>query len=102
MTDSNEYQRRVAAAVMMAIFDESMTEIDEERTAYIATAEVMDALVNVMASMREGAPNCKTSSGIREMSAAVARKLNVRTREMRTIIAETGKRLFEAETVHVN
>lgn len=51
MAEQQEYQRRVAAAVMEAIFDTSITEIDGESTAYIATAEVMEALVNVMASM---------------------------------------------------
>lgn len=99
MADPQEYQRRVAAAVMQAIFDASMTEIDGKPTAYIASAEVMEALVNVMASMMEGAPSCQSSAGIREMSAAVARKLNVRTREMRQIIEETGQRPFDSITI---
>lgn len=102
MSDPEEYPSRIAAAVMKAIFDTSVTEIDGMPTAYVATAEVMDALVNVMASMMEGAPNCQTSAGIRDMSQAVARKLNARTREVRRIIAETGHTPFASQTVTTN
>ena len=102
MAQSEEYQRKIAAAVMKAIFDVSLTEIDGKPTAYIATAEVMEALVNVMASMMEGAPGCQSSAGIREMSTAVASKLNVRTREMRQIIEETGQRPFDSITIKSN
>jgi hypothetical protein len=102
MSDPEEYQSRVAAAVMKAIFDSSVIEIDGAPTTYVATAEVMDALVNVMASIVEGSPTCQTSAGIRDMSQAIARKLNVRIREVRRIIAETGHTPFASQIVTTN
>lgn len=102
MGDQEEYQSRIAAAVIQAIFDTSLTEIDGVPTAYVATAEVMEALVNIMASLMEGSSNCQTTAGIREMSQAIARKLNVRTREVRRIIAETGHAPFASQTVTTN
>jgi hypothetical protein len=85
-----------------AIFNASLTEIDGKATAYIATAEVVDALVNVMASLIEGAPNCKSPTGIREMSEGIGRKLKVRTLEVRRLIAEQGRQPFAHENITPN
>jgi hypothetical protein len=102
MSDREDYQSRVAAAVMKAIFDESLTEIDGKPTAYVATSEVMDALIYVMASLIEGAPNCRTTAGVREMSETIGRKLRARTLEVRKVIAEHKCQPFAHENITTN
>ena len=96
MTDPQEYQRRVAADVMQAIFDASTVEEEGKPTAYVVSTEVVAALINVMALILEGAPGCETPKGMRELTEGVGRKILVQMREMRKITETTGHRAFEA------
>lgn len=102
MADSQEYQRRVAAAVMQAIFDASIVEEDGKPTAYVVSTEVVAALINVMASILEGAPGCETPKGTRELTEGIGRKILVQMREMRKITEMTGQRAFEAVYTRTN
>lgn len=56
MADPQEYQRRVAVAVIRAIFDASIVEEEGKQTAYVVSTKVVAALINVMASIPEDAP----------------------------------------------
>ena len=102
MADPQEYQRRVAAAVMQAIFDASTVEEDGKPTAYVVSTEVVAALINVMASILEGAPGCETPKGMRELTEGIGRKILVQMREMRKVIEATGQRPFEAVYTRTN
>ena len=102
MADPQEYQHRVAATVMQAIFDASIVEEDGKPTAYVVSTEVVAALINVMASILEGAPGCETPKGMRELTEGVGRKILVQMREMRKITETTGQRPFEAVYTRTN
>ena len=102
MADPDEYQRRVAAVVMQAIFDASIVEEAGKPTAYVISTEVVAALINVMASILEGAPGCETPKGMRELTEGVGRKILVQMREMRKITETTGQRPFEAVYTRTN
>ena len=102
MADPQEYQRRVAAAVMQAIFDASIVEDDGKPTAYVVSTEVVAALINVMASILEGAPGCETPKGMRELTEGIGRKILVQMREMRKITEMTGQRAFDAVYTRTN
>ena len=102
MSDLEEYQRRVAAAVMQAIFDASIVEEDGKSTAYVISTEVVAALINVMASILEGAPGCETAKGMRELTEGIGRKIFVQMREMRKITEATGHRAFETVYTRTN
>lgn len=99
MTDDSEasqaYQVRVSAAVMRAIFDASMTEIDGKKTAYVMTAEVCDALVDVIAGLMEGTPTCRTPQGMRQTAEAIGKKLHIRMKGLRDLYEEGGQRIFD-------
>jgi hypothetical protein len=95
MTDPDDYQRHVAAAVMQAIFDASLVADDGTPTAYVVSTEIVSALINVMAAILEGTPGCETPRAIRELTENIGRKILVQMREMRSIIAETGQRPFD-------
>ena len=102
MAAPQEHQHRVAAAVMQAIFDASIVEEDSKPTAYVVSTEVVAALINVMASILEGAPECETPKGMRELTEAIGRKIFVQMREMRKITETTGQRPFEAVYTRTN
>ena len=102
MLGIDEYQQRVSTAVMQAIFDTSLTEIDGEQTAYVNTREVMAAPINVMGALVESSPTCTTPKGIQETAEATGKKLHQRIREMRAIVNETGQRPFETLRIRPN
>jgi len=102
MADPQEYQRKVAAALMQAIFDASIVEEDGKPTAYVVSTEVVAALINVIASILEGAPGCETPKAMRELTEGIGRKINVQMREMRKITEATGQRAFEAVYTRTN
>lgn len=102
MADPDDYQRRVAAAVMQAIFNASIVEEDGKPAAYVISTEVVSALINVMASILEGAPGCETPNGMRELTEGIGRKILVQLREMRKITETTGQRPLEAVYTRTN
>ena len=71
--DGDEYHARMVAALTKTMFDTSLVEIDGKTTAYIRTAEAVEALVSVIGMLMEGAPHCRTPQGMRKMSEAVGR-----------------------------
>lgn len=85
---------------MKAVFDASLIEIDGETTAYIRSSEVCDALITAMSTIMEGAPPCRTSKGMREMSEAAGRNLLSMMKAMRRIREETGKVPFNATSIY--
>lgn len=95
MVDPEEYQRRVAAAVMQAIFDASIVEEGGKSTAYVLSTEVVAALITVMGSILEGAPGCETPKAMRELTEGIGRRILAQMRAMHTIVDETGKRPFD-------
>ena len=100
MQSNEEYQGRVASAVLKAIADTSLVEIDGTTTAYIRSAEVCDALINALAVIMEGAPQCRTRKGMRAMSEAAGRNLLMMMREMEKLRTETGARAFNATVIY--
>ena len=100
MESDEEYQGRVASAVLKAIADTSLVEIDGTTTAYIRSAEVCDALITALAVIMEGAPQCRTRKGMRAMSEAAGRNLLTMMREMEKLRAETGATAFNATVIY--
>lgn len=100
MEPNEEYQGRVASAVLMAIADTSLVEIDGTATAYIRSAEVCDALITALAIIMEGAPQCRTRKGMRMMAEAAGRNLLTMMREMEKLRAETGASAFNATVIY--
>jgi len=100
MEPNEEYQGRVASAVLKAIADTSLVEIDGTTTAYIRSAEVCDALITALAVIMEGAPQCRTRKGMRAMSEAAGRNLLTMMREMEKLRAETGASAFNATVIY--
>ena len=100
MESNEEYQGRVASAVLKAIADTSLVEIDGTATAYIRSAEVCDALITALAVIMEGAPQCRTRKGMRAMSEAAGRNLLTMMREMEKLRAETGVTGFNATVIY--
>jgi hypothetical protein len=94
---SQAYQRRVTEDVMRAIFEASITEIDGKKTAYVMTAEVCDALIDVMAGLLEGAPTCRTPQEMRKTADAVGKMLHVRLKGLRDLYKEGSPRLFDGD-----
>jgi len=100
MESKEEYQGRVASAVLKAIADTSLVDIDGTTTAYIRSAEVCDALITALAVIMEGAPQCRTRKGMRAMSEAAGRNLLTMMREMEKLRAETGASAFNATVIY--
>ncbi|RYF16044.1 MAG: hypothetical protein EOO77_12800 [Oxalobacteraceae bacterium] len=100
MESNEEYQGRVASAVLKAIADTSLVEIDGTATAYIRSAEVCDALITALAVIMEGAPQCRTRKGMRAMSEAAGHNLLTMMREMEKLRAETGVTAFNATVIY--
>lgn len=102
MGSNDEYQAKVASAVLKAIADTSLIDIDGVKTAYIRSAEACDALITALAVIMEGAPQCRTRKGMRTMSEAAGRNLLVMMREMELLRAETGENPFNASVIYPN
>jgi hypothetical protein len=100
MQSNEKYQARVASAVLQAISDTSLIEIDGTATAYIRSAEVCDALITALAVIMEGAPRCRTRKGMREMSETAGRNLLIMMREMEKLRTETGQTAFNATVIY--
>lgn len=100
MQSNEKYQARVASAVLQTIAETSLIEIDGATTAYIRSAEVCDALITALAVIMEGAPQCRTRKGMREMSEAAGRNLLTMMREMEKLRVETGKPPFDATVIY--
>ena len=100
MESNEKYQDRVASAVLTAIANTSLVEIDGTTTAYIRSAEVCDALITALAVIMEGAPQCRTRRGMRAMSEAAGRNLLTMMREMENLRAETGVTAFNATVIY--
>ena len=100
MESKEEYQGRVASAILKAIADTSLVDIDGTTTAYIRSAEVCDALITALAVIMEGAPQCRTRKGMRAMSEAAGRNLLIMMREMQKLRIETGASAFNATVIY--
>ncbi|RZL29239.1 MAG: hypothetical protein EOP64_01785 [Sphingomonas sp.] len=100
MQSNEKYQARVASAVLQAIADISLIEIDGVATGYIRSAEACDALITALAVIMEGAPQCRTRKGMREMSEAAGLNLLTMMREMEKLRAETGRTAFNATVIY--
>ncbi len=100
MESNEEYQGRVASAILKAIADTSLVEIDGITTAYIRSAEVCDALITALAVIMEGAPQCRTRKGMKTMSEAAGHNLLTMMREMEKLRAETGVTVFNATVIY--
>jgi hypothetical protein len=95
--DPKAYRRRVAEALMRTIFDQSLIDIDGKKTAYVMTADVCEALIDVMAALLEDAPICRTPQEMRKTAEAVGKKLHTRMKAVRDIHTERGERIFDSE-----
>lgn len=102
MESDERYQAKVASAVLKAIADTSLIDIDGAATAYIRSTEVCDALITALAVVMEGAPQCRTRKGMREMSEAAGRNLLIMMREMEKLRGETGVNAFNATVIYPN
>lgn len=100
MNSVEKYQAKVASAVLQAIAEASLINIDGVATAYIRSTEVCDALITALAVVMEDAPQCRTRKGMREMSASAGRNLLVMMREMEKLRAETGTNAFNATVIY--
>ncbi|WP_242154866.1 hypothetical protein [Sphingomonas sp. BAUL-RG-20F-R05-02] len=100
MESDEEYQGKMASAVLKAIADTSLVEIDGTATAYIRSADACDALITALAVIMEGAPQCRTRKGMKAMAEAAGRNLLTMMREMEKLRAETDANAFAATVIY--
>lgn len=98
---ADEYQQAIANALMQAIFDASMVEIDGEPTAYLRSIEVAGALVTVLSTILEGSPSCRTARGMRDTAESIAKGMHKLMRETRRL-REEGRAPFNPELIYTN
>jgi hypothetical protein len=76
--ESGAYRDKISQAVMKAIMDASMVEIDGRRTSYLMATEICDALLYVLAELTGPSPSVATTKGLKSTVDAFSRKLRAR------------------------
>jgi hypothetical protein len=99
VTDANEL--KLSTAIMQAIHDHSLTEIDGEPSAIINPLDAANALVNCLATILESSPTCNTPKGMHETAEEIGKGLHRLMRDTRTM-REAGHPRFPAEVFYTN
>lgn len=88
MNDSEDYEQKIALAIMQAIVDASRVETEQGSESHMNGPRICSALVTALATVMEDSPDCQTPKQIRAAADQVSKRLFREITEVRKALRE--------------